>query len=60
MQRVLPKLVSAVLNVKVLTVEEGGSWYVSPSQTLIQAYGDILGGVLEPQDVKDLMALAGN
>ena len=58
-QRVLPKLVTAVLNVKVLTVEEGGSWYVSPSQTVIQAYGDIL-GVLDAQDVKDLMALAGN
>ncbi|AEA25566.1 hypothetical protein Psed_3376 [Pseudonocardia dioxanivorans CB1190] len=58
-QQLLPKLMTAVLDIKVMASEEGGSWYVSPSQTVLQAYADIL-GVLQPQDVKDLLDLAGN
>lgn len=57
LQRLVPKLAEAALDVKVIVVEEGGSWYVSPSRTLVQLYADLL-GAFEPQDISDLVAAA--
>ncbi|SDF03652.1 hypothetical protein [Pseudonocardia oroxyli] len=53
-----PRLVTALLNVKVLTTEVDGQWYVSPGQTVVQLYADVL-GALQPGDIDALIA-AGN
>ena len=56
-QRLIPKLAKAALDVKVIVVEEGGSWYVSPSRTVVQLYADLL-GAFEPGDIDALIAAA--
>jgi hypothetical protein len=54
LQRVLPKLAQAALDLKVVTSEVDGKYYVDPGQTVISLYGDLL-GVLEPGDVDALL-----
>ncbi|WP_181780589.1 flagellar basal body protein FliL, partial [Pseudonocardia pini] len=54
-----PRLVTAMLDVKVLTTEVDGSWYVSPGQTVVQLYADIL-GAMQPGDLDALIAAGGN
>jgi hypothetical protein len=51
----VPRLAAAVLDVKVVTTEDGGSWYVSPGQTVVQLYADLL-GALQPGDLDALVA----
>ena len=58
LQRLAPRLIQAAFDVEVVTVEVDGAHYVSPGQTAINLYGDIL-GVLEPQDVRDLLDAMG-
>ncbi|WP_433501917.1 flagellar basal body protein FliL [Pseudonocardia halophobica] len=55
LQELTPRLATAVLNVKVVTSEDGGSWYVSPGQTVVQLYADLL-GALRPGDLDALIA----
>jgi hypothetical protein len=54
LQRVLPKLAKAALDLKVVTTEADGKYYVDPGQTVISLYGDLL-GVLEPGDIDALL-----
>lgn len=54
-QELTPRLATAVLDVKVVTSEDGGSWYVSPGQTVVQLYADLL-GALQPGDLDALIA----
>ena len=54
LQRVLPRLVDALLDVQVITTEVDGKHYVSPGQTLISFYATGL-GALEPQDILELL-----
>ncbi|MCE3550034.1 flagellar basal body protein FliL [Pseudonocardia sp. RS11V-5] len=55
LQELTPRLATAVLNVKVVTTEDGGSWYVAPGQTVVQLYADLL-GALRPGDLDALIA----
>jgi hypothetical protein len=50
-----PRLVTAMLDVKVVTTEVDGQWYVTPGQTVVQLYADIL-GALQPGDIDALIA----
>jgi hypothetical protein len=52
--RLVPKLVTAALDVKVVMVQEDGAWFVSPGRTLVGVYGDLL-GALAPEDVAALV-----
>jgi hypothetical protein len=54
LRRVAPKLVRAAFDLKVVTTEVDGKFYVDPGQTVISLYGDLL-GVLEPGDVDALL-----
>ncbi|MFC5948440.1 flagellar basal body protein FliL [Pseudonocardia lutea] len=54
-RQLVPRLAAAVLDVKVVTTEDGGSWYVSPGQTVVQLYADLL-GALQPGDLDALVA----
>jgi hypothetical protein len=54
LQRILPKLIQVGFDVKVVTSEVDGKYYVDPGQTIISLYGDLL-GVLEPGDIDALL-----
>jgi hypothetical protein len=54
---VAPRLVKAALDIKVLTTEIDGAWYVSPGQTVVQLYSDVL-GALQPGDIDAFIAAA--
>jgi hypothetical protein len=54
LERILPKLAKAALDLKVVTTEVDGKYYVDPGQTVISLYGDLL-GVLEPGDIDALL-----
>ena len=54
-----PRLVTAMLDVKVVASEVDGKWYVSPGQTLVQVYADLL-GAMQPGDLDALIAAGGN
>jgi hypothetical protein len=56
LQRILPKLAKAALDLKVVTTQVDGKYYLDPGQTVISLYGDVL-GVLEPQDVDALLSM---
>lgn len=55
LEELAPRLVTAMLDIKVLTTEIDGQWYVSPGQTVVQVYADIL-GALQPADIDALIA----
>jgi hypothetical protein len=55
LRQLVPRLATAVLNVKVVTTQDGGSWYVAPGQTVVQLYADLL-GALQPGDLDALVA----
>ncbi|MGI5130339.1 hypothetical protein ACQEVB_26295 [Pseudonocardia sp. CA-107938] len=57
LDRVLPKLFAVVTNPRIVAVQDGGAFYVSPFRTVTTLYGDAL-HALDPQDVRDLLALA--
>ncbi|GAA4537822.1 flagellar basal body protein FliL [Pseudonocardia xishanensis] len=54
-----PRLVTAMLDVKVVASEVDGKWYVSPGQTVVQLYADLL-GAMQPGDLDALIAAGGN
>ncbi len=54
LERIAPRLIQAVIDVQVVTVQTDGKFYVDPGQTVINLYGSVL-GVLEPQDVTELL-----
>jgi hypothetical protein len=55
LERLLPKLAKAALDLKVVTSQVDGKYYVAPGQTVVSLYGDLL-GVLEPGDVDAFLA----
>ena len=55
LKRVLPRLVQAMLDIKIVTTEIDGAYYVSPGRTLVGIYADLL-GTLQPEDLADLLS----
>jgi len=57
LQRILPRLVTALLDVKIVVVSMDGAYYVSPTRTVVGMGADLL-RVLEPGDLAELLRAA--